>query len=406
MKKFKVYASLGCILAIFACSENSSTSPGKVEDNTPFGWLEGGFTPETRFDRGGGLQKVAHSGDWIVLMDAWTSPVDSNDTLFGNYTYTPRLFISKIGSDHWDTIAPPAREYVKNLYADSEGIYIGTYVTGELWKYVADNKEWVEYHPYKLSGNEGYNVFGISKFEKDLFVSISGYRDTSVQTYDSIRVLLLLQSDSVWTNTAPKNFEGCIKAQFHKGISLKNKFYSATMYGVWSWNMQSKQWKHLPDFPNPHTWSSQKVSDIAVHKGVLHAIVSGRVYFFDELAEKWISIDSLRYAGDTTGYNYFIYTNTSSPKTLVSDGKHLFVAGGDNVPYVYMGDYGEPYGNIPKAWRRVGSLCKNFNCLPNGGEISSMDIIGDTLYVADRKNFLKFPLDKLDSAIANENDYR
>lgn len=61
---------------------------------------------------------MTHSGDWIVLMDGWTSPVDSNDTLFENYTYTPRLFISKIGSNHWDTIVPPAKTRIRMLYAD------------------------------------------------------------------------------------------------------------------------------------------------------------------------------------------------------------------------------------------------------------------------------------------------
>ena len=118
MKKLKYCVTFLFMLAIFACSENTGTSPGKVEDNTPFGWLEGGFTPETRFDRGGGLQKVAHSGDWIVLMDAWTSPVDSNDTLFGNYTYTPRLFISKIGSD--PVVPPSAFASVKDSPAKTE----------------------------------------------------------------------------------------------------------------------------------------------------------------------------------------------------------------------------------------------------------------------------------------------
>ena len=128
------------MLAIFACSENTGTSPGKVEDNRPFGWLEGGFTPETRFDRGGGLQKVAHSGDWIVLMDAWTSPVDSNDTLFGNYTYTPRLFISKIGSD---PVVPPPKTRVRMLYADEGGTYAGTYASAEI----------LQYHPFEKSWN-------------------------------------------------------------------------------------------------------------------------------------------------------------------------------------------------------------------------------------------------------------
>ena len=123
------------------------------------------------------------------------------------------------------------------------------------------------------------------------------------------------------------------------------------MYGVWTWDITSRQWKHLPDFPEPHSWFSQKVNDIAVHKGILHAIVSGRVYSFDELAEKWISIDSLHYRGDTTDIrNCWIYTNTPSPTTLISDGEHLFVSGGiSDEPYVYMGDYGEPYGNITKG---------------------------------------------------------
>ena len=73
---------------------------------------------------------------------------------------------------------------------------------------------------------------------------------------------------------------------------------------------------------------------------------------------------------------------------------------------VYMGDYGEPYGNIPKGWRAIGSWCKNFQCFPSGGGTYSLDVIGDTLYVANWENLLKFPLDKLDSAIADESDYR
>ena len=105
----------------------------------------------------------------------------------------------------------------------------------------------------------------------------------------------------------------------------------------------------------------------------------------------------------------FIMANFTTLKvhSLVSDGKHLFVAGeSTEVPMVYMGDYGEPYGNIPKGWRTIGSWCKNFQCFPSGGGTYSLDVIGDTLYVANWKNFLKFPLDKLDSAIAHESDYR
>lgn len=407
MKKIKFYALLGSVLAFFACSENSTTSPNKIEDNTPFGWLEAGFKPDANPNRGGGLQKVTHSGDWIVLMDDWISPVDSNDTLFGDYTHTPRLFISKIGSNQWDTIKPPAKESIKSLYADSANIYTGSYVTGELWKYKIDLKKMGKATPpYALKELEAYNIFGISSFKKKIFISMSGYKNKDIQVYDSIQVLLLFQNDSSWINTTPKKFEDYIKVQFHKGTSLKDNFYTATTYGVWHWSTSSLQWTHLPDFPEPESWSSQIVSDIVIHKENLYTIVSNRIYAFDELTQNWNSIDSLRYEGDTSGYNYRLISNVPYPaKALASDGKHLFVAGGDNVPYVYMGDYGEPYGNIPKAWRRVGSLCKNFHCLPNGGGTTSMDIIGDTFYVANWKNLLKFPLDKLDSAIADKSDY-
>ena len=393
------------LFVLFACSEKSTTSSDVPEDSAPFGWLDGGFTPVIDFSRGGGLQKIAHSGDWIVLEDAWTGPVDSSDTLFGKSTYTPRLFISKIGSDSWDTIKPPTKENIKTLYADSTGIFVGTYVSGELWKYQISG-EWVNLEPYQLKENEGYNIFGISNLDGNLFVSMSGYRDKSTQVYDSIRVLLLFLGASGWVNTAPEDVDSSIKVQFHKGVSLENKFYSATTYGVWSWSTQTSRWKPLPKFPEPLSWSTQVVKDLVAHKGKLYALVSDRVYYFDESVEDWISIDSLRLDGDTTGYNYRLISNVPYPaKCLVSDGTHLFVAGGDGIPYVYMGDYGEPYGNIPKGWRKVGSWCKNFNCLEGGGTTYSMDVIGDTLYVANWKNLLKFPLDKLDSAIANEKDF-
>lgn len=78
---------------------------------------------------------MVHSGNWLVLMDAWTNPIEGKS---GTLTYSPRLFISKIGSGIWDTLVPPTSAYVKQLYADSFGVYIGTY-----------NSEVFEYNPEK-----------------------------------------------------------------------------------------------------------------------------------------------------------------------------------------------------------------------------------------------------------------
>ena len=57
-------------------------------------------------------------------MDAWTSPIEGKS---GTSTYSPRLFTSKIGSGIWDILELPTNAYVKTLYADSLGIYVGTY---------------------------------------------------------------------------------------------------------------------------------------------------------------------------------------------------------------------------------------------------------------------------------------
>ena len=203
---------------------------------------------------------------------------------------------------------------------------------------------------------------------------------------------------------------------FRKGVEWNGKFYAATSENVWSLDAGDRVWTKLPEIPRliPCTrdYAYMPVNDVTVHHGKLYVATDDETIFaLDEFSQTWRQIDSLFFTGDTANplLGYSIYHNSPTLKvhSLVSDGKHLFVAGeSPEVPMVYMGDYGEPYGNIPKGWRTIGSWCKNFQCFPSGGGTYSLDVIGDTLYVANWKNFLKFPLDKLDSAIADESDYR
>lgn len=84
------------LFLIVACTEDTSVnSQSEATQESVIGWRSAGFIPVISSQRGGGLQKVTHSGNWLVLMDAWTSPIEGKP---GTSTYSPRLFISKIGS--------------------------------------------------------------------------------------------------------------------------------------------------------------------------------------------------------------------------------------------------------------------------------------------------------------------
>ena len=93
--------------------------------------------------------------------------------------------------------------------------------------------------------------------------------------------------------------------------------------------------------------------------------------------------------------------------SLVSDGKHLFVAGeSPEVPMVYMGDYGEPYESEPKGWRMLNrNWCTSKGKCQTGSTVQSLDVVGDTLYAAAADGLFRFPLSELDSAITNEFSY-
>lgn len=414
------------LLVLFACSESSTSSPDVPEDSAPFGWLDGDFTPVTDFSRGGGLQKIAHSGDWIVLEDAWTGPVDSGDALFGNSTYTPRLFISKIGSDSWDTIKPPTKSNIKSLYADSQGIYVGMYASAEVFEYSPSKKSWKQFKlKDSLQAGEWYSVYGIGRFQNRLIVSIAGYQRIASDANGKVASFVKWKNASGWedVDASPRLYSSTAKDDFstepfhfHKGFEWKGKFYAATIDGVWRLDATGSTWTKLPDVPKllPFTrdYATNPTGDFVLHKNQLYvtSVLDETIFALNENESSWLQVDSLFFDGDTAGTMlYSIRHNTpgGQPLSLVSSGEHLFIAGNNpSIPMVYMGDYGEPYGNIPKGWRKVGSWCAGLSrCLFAGGTTYSMDVVGDTLYVANWKNLLKFPLDKLDFAIANEKDF-
>ncbi len=411
-----IYLMLFLLLISCADEVPSNSSGEAASESYNLGWQPVGFTPDptTLYTRGSGLRMVTHSGEWILLVDAWTSYVDGNGGLL---TYSPRLFISKINMNKWDTLSVPSKSYVRTVYADSTGFYVGTYKTGQIMKYLPNQKKWEEIYVLDSVNGIDYNVYGINKYGNRLIVCLAGIKDSVTQEIVSV---MKLQDDNSWIDLeTPEMYKMLynddsmsIPLQFHKGVELDGVFYAATKNGVWILNSDLKTWTQMPS--PPHTkWDEENktiispVTEILAHKGKLIVVAnSNLIYQWNPTTSSWNGIDSLYLKFREDG-DYTIYMNTPHNKeTLASDGKHLFVAGGfQPPPMVYMGDYGEPYGIIEKGWRMLRKgWCGKYKCVSTDATYS-LDIINGYLYAAAYEGLFRMPLSQLNDVIAGEKDF-
>ena len=413
MKNFLclVIVSIICV----ACTKESGMISEPAE-TVQDGWVSV-FTPdmETLNTRGSGLQKVLHSRSWIMVEDAWSIPAEGKP---GYLVHAPRLFISTVNGNHWDTLSVPSKGFEHTLYSDSTAFYIGT-TTGDVLKYLPDSKEWIKINVLDSSDGIEYGVYGIAKFENNLIVCLAGFKDTVTKEVKSV---LRLQNGDSWIDleTPPIHYDtydaDIIPLQFHKGVEWNGKFYAATLDGVFELESGSRKWKQLPFPPKvlyTKVYIANPVQDILIHKNklVIADEWSGLVYEWNHSNNNWISMDSLflsphdkdSFAKDSLDYT--IHVNSILYKhALVSDGVHLFSFGKRSYPKVYMGDYGEPYGNIPKGWRRIAGEKIDGQILPTTS-IYGGDVIDGVLYAATYEGLYKIPLKNLDRIIANEKDF-
>lgn len=408
MKNFLclVIVSIICV----ACTKESGMISEPAE-TVQDGWVSV-FTPdeESLNTRGSGLQKVLHSGSWIMVEDAWSIPAEGKP---GYLVHAPRLFISTVNGNHWDTLSVPSKGFVHTLYSDSTAFYIGT-TTGDVLKYLPDSKEWIKINVLDSSDGIEYGVYGIAKFENNLIVCLAGFKDTVTKEVKSV---LRLQNGDSWIDleTPPIHYDDYtakkIPLQFHKGVEWNGNFYAATSDGVFELKPGSRTWTQLPFPPKVQytkLYIANPVQDILVHKNKL--IIADQwsllAYEWDDIKNDWVSIDSLFLDGfDKDTLDYTIRVNSIHGKhALVSDEVHLFTFGDRSYPKVYMGDYGEPYGNIPKGWRKIVGEINNGKHIPTS-LIYGGDVIDGMLYAATYKGLYKIPLKNLDRIIANEKDF-
>lgn len=409
------------LFLIVACTEDTSVnSQSEATQESVMGWRSAGFTPVISSLRGGGLQKLTHSGNWLVLMDAWTSPIE-DDEVWPTLTHSPRLFVSKIGSGIWDTLVPPTSAHIRNtsFYADSTGIYVGTSMTGQVLLYNPEKREWKELNVLQKDNSAWSSVIGIQKFKGNLIVSIASYPDTL--NTKIVEASVFLQNDTGWLSLPTPQIrydiykDDTVPLQFVSSAEMDGSLYVGTMDGIWKLDGSTLSWTELPKFSRMDWFSSPynvyEVQDLIIYKDALIAIdgTHDRVYQWDG-ANNWLALDSMITPTRITAYgdtSYFIENSSlSNISDIVTDGKHLFISGDNPCPKVYMGDYGEPYGNILKGWRKIKlGWCKEGEGCVSTNATYSLDIIGDTIYAAAWEGLFKMPLSDLDTAIAGESDF-
>ena len=404
-------------IVFFACSDNPSKPDDfdkfhKYDDRPDFGWRKGDFIPMLHESKMyGGLKDIYHVGNRIVLVDNhWSS---NQYTSPGSVTYTPRVFASEIGSTHWDTLS--SSEWIRYVYGDSTGLYAGTQLSGKVLKYDFDRSTWDEIYKLQFDSLAYYNVYGIAIYQGRPVVCFAGYEDSTDRRSEVIKLAYKMQTDTGWVDiTYDYDSSKEYPMQFNKGVELNGKLYTISGHrGMWRYD---GSWKRMARIPIP-SWvqwgdkndTTDQTLDIVVHKGKIYVIghpYSTDVFEYDESQNLWNPIDSVIGSEDTP-YGYLTYENVPHNRySLASNGEHLFVAGDSpSVPYVYMGDYGSPYGNEKKGWREIyGNFCPSMICLVHGASYG-MVAIGDTLYVANEEALLKFPLKDLDEAISEEESY-
>ena len=408
---------------LFACSDEPSVTQSSIYDDPDFGWRKGDFTPVLHDSKMyGGLKFIYHVGDRIVLVDNhWSS---NQYTSPGSVTYTPRVFASKIGSTHWDTLA--SSEWIRYVYGDSTGLYAGTQLSGKVLKYDFDHSRWDEIYVMPVDTTGYYNVYGIAFYKGRPIVCFAGYEDSTDRRDETIKLAMKMQTDTGWVDiTYDYDSSKEYPMQFHKGVELNGKLYTISgARGMWRYD---GNWKRMAKIPIPSwaTWvdkndTTEAIMDIVIHKGKIYVIgqsYSTDILEYDENQDLWNPIDSVIETYDETidttdpfadpYRGHRTHENVPSNRfSLASDGKHLFVVGGSPPwPSVYMGDYAPPHGNEEKGWREVkGNFCPNHVCLAHGSSYD-MAAIGDTLYVANETALLKFPLKDLDSVISGEKSY-
>lgn len=409
---------------LFACSDEPSVSqsPKNYDDRPDFGWRKGDFIPVLHDSKMyGGLKSIYHVGDRIVLVDNhWSS---NQYTSPGAVTYTPRVFASRIGSTHWDTLS--SSEWIRYVHGDSTGLYAGTQLSGKVLKYDFDHNAWNEIYALPFDSLGYYNVYGIATYKGRPVVCFAGYEDSTDRRSEVIKLAFKMQTDTGWIDiTYDYDSTKEYPMQFHKGVELNGKLYTISGdRGMWRYD---GSWKRMAKIPHPDwaTWiptydTSDIALDIVVHKKKIYVIgekSSSDVLEYDEVLDRWNPIDSVIETYDETidttdsfadsSRGHKTYRNTPFNRfSLASDGDHLFVAGSLPWPSVYMGDYGAPYGKEEKGWREVkGNFCPNYICLAHGSTYD-MIAVGDTLYVANKEALLKFPLRDLDETISDQDSY-
>jgi len=443
----KILLVIFTLLLLCSCDTGNENNklPEPPENKPPFGWRKAGLEPEE--GNGFGVEiDIFHFGEYIfVKSHRWSDKYDDykdNNSQF--------IFYSKQGSMAWDILEIPEKATPSAIYADTGGLYVGTREIGQLWHYNPYSEIWTDLKVPKLK--ESLNIYGIARLDGKLVLSMGDCEFWS-HAYTNTFAPVLIQDGDGWENITPPE-ELIPKSKplvFIKAKEWLGNLFIATgrnNEGFWKFNSRSREWASIPTpIINWITasWKCNSPYALEVFDNKLYVGFGNYcgVFILNEDLSSFTGVDSLRknlyiqkskeskwelaelseHPNPEIYHDYAQCDESNVPdvvRSFATNGRDLFLVGVKGVvlgqqmnrngkPLLYTGNRGEP-----KGWRRIhykggweiGGGQDGIFPVSLGTETVGLDVIGDTLYAAERKGGIyKFPLSDLDSGIVNENPY-
>ncbi len=381
MKVILTWVAVFAALSLSCCFQGNPEAKG---EDSVLGWRTTGLIPnaDELNEIGTGIQKVTHVGDYLFAMDAKRGAQGKKEF---------RIFTTQQGSTKWNALGLPNRVVPYSWIADSQYLYVGMDMTGQIWRFDPRTKAWKD---LQCGGDTLYRVYGFGFYKGKLVASLASGWDTTKAP------ILMKGEDGLWKNiNANQSFP---VTAFHSAVEYNNALYVATYdKGVWYWNAGDSIWRKITD---PPRWSGGTAINafprgIVVNEEQLYVSYWNaggiQLYLGNDL---WQRVDSM-----VQGVSGNLKTTTALHiYSLATWNGRLFSAGYlSSNPTVYTGPA------EPKGWRKISreTYCPEgaWQCL--GTNVSDMTVLNDTLYAAAWDALLKYPLSELEEGIKNAPAY-
>lgn len=374
------------LFAFSGCDVGQSEKPEASEQL--LGWRSAGLVIPTAQETGG-VQRLAHVGEYLFAMDAYTPAQEGNvnqDTAAEPYKW--RIWKGRVGSNKWDSLPMPNGNIPNEWVVIGENLYIGTKYSGEIWRYNPTTSTWRKLtFSIKLAGQ--YSV-QVDEYDGELFAGF--WSKSSNKNFCWMGGISNISGEYIPCPGRLKNLPP------DHALELKGILYGiSAQFGIFKYTKGDTAWIRLPS-PRGLVWNDddptqqlpERVTSIAVHNGKIYL-----GYRNDHGLYRIESDGSYTNMTPVGAGSLKLIESPSEIRTMLSYQKRLFFAGiSGSTPAMYMPkdstkvQFGD-WKLLGEGWCR-----KSYGC---GSQSWGMIGIGDTLYASAWGFVAKIPISQLDS---------